>query len=147
MGRNEIVRSVNSPPRFFRFNAEDSPTSQKKPIELHLDEYEALRLADKLNYDHKDASRIMNISRPTFTRLLNRARKKAADFLTDGGPLEIAGGRILFASNVYCCKTCHRPFQVEPGEAISCPRCNGNQVIKAQPSCQHDCRCCEESDA
>jgi len=146
MGRNEKVRSVDSPPRFFRFLAEDSPTNMSTPIKLNLDEYEALRLADKLNYDHREASRIMNISRPTFTRLLNRARKKSADFLTDGGPLEIAGGRILFASNVYCCKNCHRPFQVEPEEPIACPRCKGTQVIKAQPSCEHDCRCCEEAE-
>jgi predicted DNA-binding protein (UPF0251 family)/DNA-directed RNA polymerase subunit RPC12/RpoP len=146
MGRNEKIRSVDSPPRFFRFLAEDSPTGVRKTIKLHLDEYEALRLADNQNYDHTEASRIMNISRPTFTRLLNRARKKTADFLTDGGSLEIAGGKILFATNVYCCKSCHRPFQVESDRIIFCPRCKGKHVIKAQPSCKHDCRCCEKSE-
>ncbi len=145
MGRNQKTRSVDAPPRFFRFFAEESPTTQKEAIELQLDEYEALRLADKLNYDHTEASRIMNISRPTFTRLLNRARSKTASFLTEGGSLVIAGGSVLFASNVYCCRVCHRPFQVEEGRQVACPRCSGTDVIKARPSCRHDCRCCEES--
>ncbi|MDC7241203.1 MAG: DUF134 domain-containing protein [Spirochaetales bacterium] len=144
MGRNEKTRSVHSPPRFFRFSAEDSPTEKGSPIDLNLDEYEALRLSDKLGMNHEEASGIMNISRPTFTRLLNRARKKIADFLTDGGSLEIMGGHVLFASNVYCCKNCHRPFKWENKDQALCPRCGGGDVIKAQPSCAHDCRCCEQ---
>ncbi len=143
MGRKEKIRSVDSPPRFFRFRAEDSPINAGEPIILRLDEYEALRLSDKLNYDHSEAARIMNISRPTFTRLLARARNKTADFLIDGGPLEIVGGSILFAANVYCCRNCHRPFRWEGEGTPVCSRCGGSQVLKAQPSCQHDCRCCE----
>jgi predicted DNA-binding protein (UPF0251 family) len=99
MGRQEINRSVQQPPRFFSFSAVDAPTGGDQPatangaIQLRLDEYEAIRLADHLGYDHGEASRIMAVSRPTFTRLLNKARAKLADFLTSGAPLEIRGAR------------------------------------------------------
>jgi predicted DNA-binding protein (UPF0251 family) len=143
MGRQAKLRSVDSPPRFFRFVSEDSPTAGNRPVTLHLDEYEALRLADGLGYDHAEAGEIMDVSRPTFTRLLKRARKKMALFLTDGGSLEITGGQVLFAADVYCCTECHRPFPNKGGGPPRCSRCGGDRVIRAQPSCHHDCRCCE----
>jgi len=146
MGRIEKIRSIDSPPRCFQFRASDTPVGTGENIQLKLDEYEALRLSDKLGYSHGEASIIMNVSRPTFTRLLNRARKKMADFLTEGGSLEVRGGKVLFASDVYCCKNCHRPFLKEKDKELICPRCQGNNVIKAQPDCEHDCRCCEEAD-
>lgn len=143
MGRKEKPRSVHAPPRFFRFQSEESPTGASKTIDLNLDEYEAIRLADNLGCDHTEASAIMGISRPTFTRLLNRARQKMASFLTNGGSLDIIGGSVLFSGNVYCCKDCHRPFKWEEKEAPRCTRCGGTNILKAQPSCDHDCRCCE----
>lgn len=146
MGRQIKTRSVESPPRFFRFTAEDAPTDKpQQQVQLHLDEYEALRLSDNLGYDHGEASRIMDISRPTFTRLLNRARAKMARFLTDGGELEITGGEVLFAADVYCCRICFRPFRWTGSGAPVCPRCRSDEVLKARASCHHDCRCCEEA--
>ncbi len=143
MGRRKKARSVQAPPRFFRFGSEESPTGVKNTIDLNLDEYEAIRLADNLGYDHKEASTIMGISRPTFTRLLNRARQKIAAFLTNGGTLEITGGQVLFTANVFCCRNCHRPFLWEKDSDPVCIICGDMDVLPAQPSCNHDCRCCE----
>lgn len=149
MGRQEKPRSVFAPPRFFRFHSEQAPMAsgesrtETASIDIKLDEYEALRLSDKLGLDHTEASSIMGISRPTFTKLLNRSRHKMASFLTDGGNLEITGGKVLFAANVFCCRSCHRPFKWEKERSPECPRCGGTAVLKAQPSCDHDCRCCE----
>jgi len=143
MGRQSKTRSVDSPPRYFRFLSEDSPTDNQRSIALQLDEYEALRLADSLGYDHSEASRVMDVSRPTFTRLLKKARQKMALFLTDGGILDIRGGQVLFGKDVYCCSHCHRPFQWTEKTPPRCSRCGGEKVIRAQPSCHHDCRCCE----
>jgi predicted DNA-binding protein (UPF0251 family) len=154
MGRQERTRSVQYPPRFFSFSADDAPAKRPggtladtapEAIEMRLDEYEAVRLSDHLGYDHIQASRIMGVSRPTFTRLIKRARAKLADFLTSGSRLEIRGGQVLFASNVYCCSRCHRPFPWDGEGAPRCGRCGGEEVIKAQASCHHDCRCCEQA--
>jgi predicted DNA-binding protein (UPF0251 family) len=151
MGRQEINRSVQQPPRFFSFSAVDAPTGGDQPatangaIQLRLDEYEAIRLADHLGYDHGEASRIMAVSRPTFTRLLNKARAKLADFLTSGAPLEIRGGKVRFAEKVFCCRRCRRPFSWTVPEEPRCERCGGREVIPAVASCHHDCRCCEQA--
>lgn len=146
MGRREKSRILDRPPRYFRFNSEESPTDLLSPVTLQLDEYEALRLSDRLGYDHMEAASIMGISRPTFTRLLKKARGKLAEFLTDGGSLEIRGGEVMFSGDVYCCRSCHRPFKWTGGGTPECPRCGGDKVLQARASCRHDCRCCEEAD-
>ncbi|MFY9406828.1 MAG: DUF134 domain-containing protein, partial [Bacteroidales bacterium] len=46
----------------------------EKPIILLYEEYEAIRLCDYKMYTHLQASEIMNISRPTFTRIYASAR-------------------------------------------------------------------------
>ncbi len=110
---------------------------------MPLDEFEAIRLTDKLGYDHGAAAAIMGVSRPTFTRLIRRARKKMAVFLVEGVVLEISGGSILFSDHVYCCRRCHRPFKWEDPEPPICPTCRQSSVIPASASCNGDCRCCE----
>ncbi|WP_144083010.1 DUF134 domain-containing protein [Salinispira pacifica] len=146
MGRQEKIRSMPAPPRSFRFTAEESPGAEKHAVILRLDEYEAIRLADQNGYNHNEAAEVMGISRPTFNRLLNKARGKMAEFLTSGSSLEISGGKVLFGPNVYCCKSCHRPFVVPENGEYCCPRCLGDNIIAARPECHHDCRCCEEED-
>ncbi|MBI9102167.1 MAG: DUF134 domain-containing protein [Spirochaetales bacterium] len=146
MGRQEKCRSVEFPPRNFIFRPEiiDEVSSPDTFVYMRLDEFEAIRLADKLGYGHTQASEIMGISRPTFTRLLNRARAKAAEFIVDGKSLEISGGSILFSEDVYCCKNCHRPFKWNNGGNPVCPICSQINIIPARGDCNGDCRCCED---
>ena len=56
---------------------------------LTLDELEALRLADYEGRYHEDAAREMKISRATFGRIVNDARRKVAEALTRGKALRI----------------------------------------------------------
>jgi uncharacterized protein len=56
---------------------------------LMLDELEALRLADYEGQYHQDAAREMKVSRATFGRILNNARHKVAEALTQGKALKI----------------------------------------------------------
>ena len=46
---------------------------------LTVDEFEAIRLKDLLGRDQIEAAKSMNISQPTFHRLVLSARKKIAD--------------------------------------------------------------------
>ena len=66
----------------------------KRQVELELeilttDEMEAIRLADFEGLYQEDAANEMEISRPTFSRILNNARKKIANALILGKALEI----------------------------------------------------------
>jgi hypothetical protein len=90
---------------------------------LSIDEYEAIRLADHLGKDHLEASEMMHISRPTFSRLIERARQKTAHALIDGMELIIEGGNVDF---------CHARFR--------CGKCGSEQI---QPCNQHNENCTE----
>ncbi len=56
---------------------------------MSLDELEAIRLADYEGCYHEDAATRMKVSRATFGRILNEARKKIAEAIVDGKALRI----------------------------------------------------------
>jgi len=71
------------------------------PIELEesvltVDEFEAVRLKDFQEIDQEDAARKMNISQPTFHRLVTSARKKIADAIVNGKAIRVEGGNFRF---------------------------------------------------
>ena len=59
---------------------------------ITVDELEAVRLKDYEGLDQEKAAKKMNISQPTFHRLLLSARKNIADALVNGKALKIEGG-------------------------------------------------------
>ena len=59
---------------------------------LTVDEFEAVRLKDLGGLDEETAARKMNISQPTFNRLITSARKKIADAIVYGKAIKIFGG-------------------------------------------------------
>jgi predicted DNA-binding protein (UPF0251 family) len=67
-------------------------------LRLGLDELEALRLADRDGLHQETAAAQMNVSRATFGRIVEAARRKVAEALCAGKALEIAGGNVAPAS-------------------------------------------------
>ncbi len=65
-------------------------------IIISLEELEAIRLRDFEGLDQEAAAKKMNISQPTFHRLLEIARKKIAEALVTGKALRIEGGYYEF---------------------------------------------------
>lgn len=61
-------------------------------VRLSYDQLEALRLADVEKMEQERAAKMMNISRPTFSRLVAEARFLVARALTNGWALKIEGG-------------------------------------------------------
>jgi len=59
---------------------------------LTVDEFEAVRLKDLEGLDEGTAAKKMNISQPTFNRLVSSARKKIADAIVHGKAIKILGG-------------------------------------------------------
>ena len=76
------------------------PVSSNRPhpapeiITLNLDELEAIRLADLEGLYQEQAAEKMSVSRPTFARILESARKKVAEALVKGKGLVIGGGPV-----------------------------------------------------
>jgi len=69
--------------------------------QLTLEEIEAIRLRDLEHLEQVECAAKMNISRPTFQRVLGSARQKVADSLLAGKALRIEGGNYeLSTSNL-----------------------------------------------
>ena len=60
---------------------------------LTVDEFEAIRLKDLEGLDEETAAKKMNISQPTFNRLVSSARKRIADAIVNGKAIKIFGGQ------------------------------------------------------
>jgi len=82
MPREKNTRKLNFKPIVKSFIPEDE-TSTGITTLLH-EEIEAIYLMDVLGLYQEDAAKSMEISRPTFTRILKSARKKLATALTSG---------------------------------------------------------------
>jgi len=93
---------------------------------LTLDEFEAIRLAFHEGMYQEQAASMMNVSRPTFGRIIESAQYKIADFLVNGKHLKITGGDIfVVSSNLNPCENCKRTSAQcdRKKEGEKCPFC------------------------
>jgi hypothetical protein len=67
-----------------------SPQANPSPILVEPAEIEALRLVDLEGLSQEEAGERMGVSRGTIWRLVQSARKKTVQALTEGRPLQIA---------------------------------------------------------
>ncbi len=142
MSRPENNRYVNKPPVFRNFKPTGIGARFLDKIILSLDEFEAIRLADYKGMSHEEAACEMAISRPTFTRLIERARKKIAEFIIKGKELRIEGGQIHFRQNIIRCESCGQMFIIDIDKKIDqCPVCGSKDLINLAGGFGHG-QCC-----
>ncbi len=142
MSRPKKERVVHRPPLYADFKPTGVQRSGLKTLLLELDEFEAIRLADYLGMEHTEAAVEMEISRSTFTRLIDKARKKIAEFLIEGKHLQIEGGNIHFRGNLIRCHNCGHMFNVAFETNIdSCPSCGSRNLIDLAGGFGHG-KCC-----
>jgi predicted DNA-binding protein (UPF0251 family) len=87
------------------------PACRLEWLNLTLDEFEALRLADLDGLHQEEAAARMKVSRQTFGRIVENARRKVAQVLHSGMALSIEGGTVRMTAR-------------RPGRFQSCPRFN-----------------------
>ncbi|MEN8191372.1 MAG: DUF134 domain-containing protein [Bacteroidota bacterium] len=142
MPRPQKERMVHKPPLFTEFKPIGIARKYLQQTSLSLDEYEALRLADFEGLSHNEASDEMEISRSTFTRLIEQARKKLANFIVKGGSLMIEGGNIHFRNNIIKCLECGYMFNIDINTKFSqCPECNSINLLNLAGGFGHG-ECC-----
>lgn len=106
---------------------------------LKLEELEAIRLKDLEGLEQGECAEKMEVSRPTFQRILLSAREKIADSLVNGKVIHIEGGN--FTRNI-CpvrCLDCGKEWMesyenlesIKTGE-YSCSACGSIKVICGQ---------------
>lgn len=129
MARPKNNRFVKQPPVFTDFKPIGIRGKNLERVFLSIDEYEAIRLADKLGLSHEDAAQKMEISRSTFSRLILKARQKIADFLINGKALSIEGGKFYFRNNLFKCNDCGNLFRTAIDDTPEkCPDCKSNNI-------------------
>jgi predicted DNA-binding protein (UPF0251 family) len=69
--------------------------TELEQVTLMLDEVEALRLADLDGLYQEVAAQKMKISRTTFARIIEQARRKMAEALIHGKALRLEGGTVV----------------------------------------------------
>ena len=142
MSRPKKERIVHEPPIYTRFKPVGMRSYILEQAPLTIDEYEAIRLADYLGMEHSEAADEMEISRSTFTRLIEKARKKMADFLVEGKELLIEGGNIHFRGNIIRCLDCGHMFKTNfENEMTECPVCGSVNLLNLAGGFGHG-RCC-----
>ena len=93
MPRPKKYRCVRCRPDSTYFKPRAIPLSELEEVAVSMDEIEALRLADYEGLYHEDAAARMKISRQTFGRILNEARRKVAECLVNGKALRIEANK------------------------------------------------------
>jgi len=89
MARPVSPRHVCCDPKARYFKPRGIPLSELAEETLGVDELEAVRLADLEGFYHEKAAKRMRVSRATFGRILENARKKIARVLVEGKALRI----------------------------------------------------------
>ena len=79
------------------------PVRDLEEVVMSLDEFEAMRLADLDGLYQQQAAEQMNVSRTTFSRIIDAAHRKMADALVHGKALRIEGGPVEVEGH-RCCR-------------------------------------------
>ena len=101
MRRPRKPRRIRGPVESTLFKPQGVPLAELRGVVLSHDALEALRLADAEGMDQATAADLMEISRPTFSRLVAEARQTVATALVNGWALRIDGGDFRLATNVF----------------------------------------------
>ncbi|TWU42610.1 hypothetical protein Poly41_09080 [Novipirellula artificiosorum] len=106
------------------------PTRSLEEVVLAIDELEAMRLVDVNGLYHDKAAEQMGVSRRTFGRILDTARKKVARVLVEGMALRIEGGHIeIVKQRTFACSECRHIWNLPfgTGRPKSCPACDSKR--------------------
>lgn len=89
MPRPKIARFLQFNPSVRYFKPQGIPVRMLEEVCVSADELEALKLYEVDRLEQTKAAEKMNISQPTFARILNSARKKVATAIIKGRAIRI----------------------------------------------------------
>jgi predicted DNA-binding protein (UPF0251 family)/DNA-directed RNA polymerase subunit RPC12/RpoP len=142
MARPTKWRKIENIPSFPYFIPSETGVTEIPENVLKLEELEAIRLKDFEGLEQGECAKKMEVSRPTFQRILISTREKIADSLVNGKIIHIDGGN--FTRNI-CpvrCLDCGKEWMesyenlesIKNGDYL-CPACGSAKVI-----CRQNCQ-------
>lgn len=138
MSRPLKCRRVAFLPDVTYFKPAGMPLRVLDEVQLSVEEAEAIRLKDLESLDQGEGAERMNISRPTFQRVLASGRQKIADALLNGKAIRIGGGSFEMAFSRFKCLNEHE-WEVPFETMISippqlCPECKTSDIEPLLPA-------------
>ncbi|MGI6131406.1 MAG: DUF134 domain-containing protein [Bacillota bacterium] len=99
---------------------------------LTVEELEAIRLKDLEGLEQEECAERMQVSRPTFQRVLSSAREKVARALVEGKAIRFEGGTYRLALGQFRCGSCSHEFEApfaaaQGGVDPACPQCGAER--------------------
>jgi len=135
MSRPQKCRRVEFMPGVTYFKPAGVPLRDLEEVCMSIEEAEALRLKDLEGMEQEQGAEKMNISRPTFQRILASARQKIADAILNGKAIKIEGGNFQLIWRRFRCNHGHEWELDNPVSVIPerCPKCRraGVQPVQA----------------
>ena len=132
VGRPIKWRRVAFMPQITYFKPVGMSARSLEEVCLSVEEAEAIRLKDLDGLEQEECAERMNVSRPTFHRVLGSARGKIAEALLKGKAIRIEGGNFEMEKRRFRCVNEHEwdvPFEAMiSGSPQNCPTCNTPDV-------------------
>lgn len=92
-GRSKKIRFIQKMPSIIQFSPRGK-AGRPDEVELRIDHFEAIKLADFQDYSQFEGAKAMGVSRPTFGRILREARAIVAGALIQGKIIRIRTGSV-----------------------------------------------------
>lgn len=132
--RPKQIRKISNIPEIVEFIPVNSKAKHCKKLCLNFEEYETIRLCDYEMRTQQEACCLMNISRPTLSRIYTKAKHKIAEAMVNGYGLVIDGGHAYTDSRWYLCMDCGLTFNnINPAltdRDMKCPLCHSDKIQK-----------------
>ncbi|MBE6083287.1 MULTISPECIES: DUF134 domain-containing protein [Tissierellales] len=142
MARPTKWRKIENVPAIPYFIPSEKDVAELPENILKLEELEAIRLKDLEGFEQSECAKKMEVSRPTFQRILLSAREKIADSLVNGKIIHIEGGNFTCNICPVKCMDCGKEWMesYENLESIksgnyTCPNCGSEKII-----CRKNCK-------
>lgn len=130
MVRPKSSRKVEHHPETVYFKPQGIPLRKLEEECITVDELESLRLADVEGLYHEQAAQRMGVSRATFGRIVQAARRKIATALVVGKAIRVHGGSVEFIEDA---ETMHETTEQPATQIAFQPQ---SAASHAQPSIQ-----------
>jgi uncharacterized protein len=122
MARPQKNRKICNPPGMKGFKPYGIPLCKIEAVKLTYEEYESIRLVNYEMLPQEMAAEHMNVSRPTLTRIYNRALKTIAKAFIECKAIEIDGGNYQLEQDWFRCRKCYKLIQGIDNH-IKCKNC------------------------